>query len=131
VRIRSSKHRDRTWVVVLASCLGVYLVLAVGFHWLLQPIVKDSESTASKLPSAMFAAYPDGRRAEPTTSWEFLRSGPQRPAARLSAPAGEPAAAETSGQAERAVEARTPKPRKVAAPRGHGAFPGYSGNRPF
>ena len=28
--------QDRTWVVVLASCLGVYLVLAVGFHRLLQ-----------------------------------------------------------------------------------------------
>ena len=56
MRIRSSRRRDRTWVVVLASCLGVYLVLAVGFHWLLQPIVKDSESAASKLPSATFAA---------------------------------------------------------------------------
>jgi hypothetical protein len=131
VRIRRSRRRDRTWVVVLASCFGVYLVLAVGFHWLLEPIVKNSESTASKLPSATFAAHPDRRRPEPTTSMEFLRSVPQRPAARLPAPAGEPAAAETSGQAEQAVEARTPKPRKVAAPRGDGAYPGYSGNRPF
>jgi hypothetical protein len=132
LRIRTSRGRDRTWVVVLASCFGVYLVLAVGFHWLLQPIaVKNSESTASKLSSETFAAYPDGRRAEPTTSWEFLRSDPQRSAARLPAPAGELATAETSGQAEHVVEPRTPKSRKVAAPRGNGTYPGYSGNRPF
>jgi hypothetical protein len=131
MRILTSRSRDRTWVVVLGSCLGVYLVLAVGFHWLLQPIVKNSESTASKLPSATFAAHPDGRRAEPTTSWEFLRSMPQRPAARLPAPAGALATADTSEQAEQAVEARTPKPRKVAAPRDNGTYPGYSGNRPF
>jgi hypothetical protein len=97
----------------------------------LQPIVKNSESTASKLPSETFAAHPDGRRAEPTTSWEFLRSTPQRPAARLPAPAGALATADTSEQAEQAVEARTPKPRKVAAPRDNGTYPGYSGNRPF
>ena len=135
MRIRTSRRQDRTWVVVLASCLGVYLVLAVGFHWLLQPIVvKNSESIASKPPPAMFAAFPAWRRAEPTTSREFLRSVPQRSAARLPAPAGEPAKAETSEPAEQAVEARPPKPRKVAAPRlgaNGGPFPAYSGNRPF
>jgi hypothetical protein len=135
MRIRTSRSRDRTWLVVLASCVGVYLVLAVGFHWLLQPIVvKNSEATASKPPPAMFAAFPAWRRAEPNTSREFLRSVPQRSAARVPAPAGEPAKAETSEPAEQAVEARPPKPRKVAAPRlgaNGGPFPAYSGDRPF
>jgi hypothetical protein len=117
-------------VVVLASCFGVYLVLALGFHWFLQPmVVKNSEATASKLPPATFVAYPDRRRAEPATSGEFLRSAPP-------APAGELAKAEASAKPEQAapVQARTPKPPKVAAPRSRaneGPYAAYSGNRPF
>ena len=134
MRIRSSRRRDRTWVVVLASCLGVYLVLAVGFHWLLQPIVvKNSESIASKPPPAMFAAFPAWRRAEPTTSREFLRSVPQRSAARLPAPAGEPPTAETAEQVSVAAPKKEPKKKVVRRAPGDFAatYPMYSGSRPF
>ena len=89
-------------------------------------VVKNSEATASKLPPATFVAYPDKRRAEPATSGEFLRI----------APAGELAKAEASAKPEQAapVQARTPKPPKVAAPRSRaneGPYAAYSGNRPF
>ena len=131
LRIYTSRRRDRTWVGVLAGCLGVYLALAVGFHWFLQPtLVKNSEAAASK--PATLVAYPDRRRTEPA----FLRSSAQRSTARPQAPAGELARAETFEQAEqvgRPVKARTPKPPKAAAPRlgtNGGAYPGYSGNRP-
>jgi hypothetical protein len=96
LRIYTSRRPDRSWVLVLASCLGVYLVLAVVFHWFLQPIVaKGSEATASKLP---LVASPDRGRAEPATSGEFLRNAAQRSTARPPAPVGELARAETSEQ---------------------------------
>ena len=141
VRIYTSRRQDRTWLVILASCLGVYLVFAAGFHWFLKPtIVKNSEAAASKLPPAMFPAYPDRRLAEPATSGPSPRGVAQRSAARSPAPTGELATAEPSEKAEQAeraerpVEARTPKPPKVAAPRSGAygaAYPAYNGNRPF
>ena len=135
MRIYTSRRQDRTWLVILASCLGVYLVFAVGFHWFLKPIiVKSSEAAASKPPPAMFPAYPDRRLAEPTNFGPSPRGVAQPSVAR---PPAEPATAEPAEQAEqaeRAVQARPPKPPRVAAPRSAtygAAYPAYSGNRPF
>jgi hypothetical protein len=140
VRIYASRRRqDRTWLVILASCLGVYLVFAVGFHWFLKPIiVKNSEAAASKPPPAMFPAYPDRRLAEPTNVGPSPRGMAQRSVARPPAELATAEPAEQAEQAERAVEARPPKPPskppRVAAPRSNtygAAYPAYSGSRPF
>ena len=130
----SRRRRDRSWVVILASCLGGYLVFAAGFHWFLQPIIVKNSEAVSKPPPAMFPAYPDRRLAEPTNFGPSPRGVAQRSVARPPAELATAEPAEQSEQAERAVEARPPKPRRVAAPRSGtygAAYPAYSGNRPF
>ena len=106
MRIYTSRKRNRTWVGVLAGCLGVYLVLAVGYHWLLQPTVaKNAEALVSRLSPGTLPAFPDRRPAEPTTLEQPGRGAAQRPVAPSLAPAAETAPAAPSEQAERAERA--------------------------
>jgi outer membrane biosynthesis protein TonB len=133
LRIYTSRRQDRRWVTVVASCLGVYLVLAVGYHWFLQPtVVKNSEAAASRLPPATFVV-PDRRLAEPATPGQPLRGVTQRSAKQPPAPAGEPATAETAEQPSVAAPKKGQKKKVVR--RAHGDFaatyPMYSGSRPF
>ena len=133
MRIYTSRRQDRRWVTVLASCLGTYLVLAVGFHWFLQPtVVKNSEAAASKLPPATFVV-PDRRLREPTTSGQPLRGVAQRSAKQLPAPTGEPPTAETAEQVSVAAPKKEPKKKVVRRAPGDFAatYPMYSGSRPF
>ena len=132
MRIYTSRKQDLRWVTVLASCLGAYLVLAVGFHWFVQPtVVKNSEAAAS-LPPATFVV-PDRRLADPAPSGQPLRGVAQRSAKQPPAAAGEPATAETAEQAF--VAAPKKEPKKKVVRRAHGDFaatyPMYSGSRPF
>jgi hypothetical protein len=130
----TSKRRDRSWLVVLASCLGVYLVLATGYQWFVKPsVAKNSEATVTKLtpqftalkqpsdatavrpPSAAATpvANPDNRRPQPAIPEEFLRTAPQQSTAPPPAPAEIPVRAQTSEQpehAERPAQARRSKP---------------------
>ena len=134
MRIYISRRQDRRWVTVVASCLGVYLVLAVGYHWFLQPtVVKNSEAAASRMPPPTFVV-PDRRLAEPgTPGQQPLRGVTQRSAKQPPAPAGEPATAETAEQVSVAAPKKEPKKKVVRRAPGDFAatYPMYSGSRPF
>jgi len=118
LRIYTSRRRDRrSWMAVLATCLGVYLLLALGFHWFLQPTVKNLEAAVPKPLPVAFVADPDRRPAEPTApSRQSQRGVAQRPssdAKQSPARAGAPATAETAEQDAVTPPKKEPK-RKVA-----------------
>jgi hypothetical protein len=50
---------------VLGSCIGVYVILAFAFHWLIEPTVAKSRDAAASLPpaapDAQFAAFARAR----------------------------------------------------------------------
>jgi hypothetical protein len=86
LRIRWSRTPDRSWIVVLASGVGVYAILAGGFHWFVEPIILAGHS---RLPTETLVAYRNSVVESPTTSGHaaksvsFERSEPPSPAERL------------------------------------------------
>ena len=50
LRLRGSRSRGRSVLAVIGSCLGVYAVFAVGFHWFVETTVK-SQGVAPYEPS--------------------------------------------------------------------------------
>jgi hypothetical protein len=121
-------------MAVLAGCVGVYLVLALGFHWFLQPVVKSSEAAAAATPPpATFVPDPDKRLAAAaakrttgpaTPSVQSRREVAQRPGPDAKPPssseakpapvrAGEPARTQTAEQDAATPPKKEPK-KKVA-----------------
>lgn len=94
MRIYTSRRRDRLgWTAVIAGCAGIYLVLALGFHWFLQPIVKNSEAAAAATPppfaidpARRLLADPGRRPAAPAPSLV----PPRRDVAQRPSPEGKP-----------------------------------------
>jgi hypothetical protein len=71
VRIRWSRTPDRSWIVVLASGVGLFAVLANGFHWFVEPVILDGRS---RLPTETLVAYRNSALGGPTTSGHSLRA---------------------------------------------------------
>jgi hypothetical protein len=70
LRIRRLRKRNQSWIAILASGFCIYVVLAVGFHWFLEPAILASRSS---LPTETFVAYPDRSSQQPSTSGQSLR----------------------------------------------------------
>ena len=51
MRLKSSRVRGSSAVAVVAGCLGVYVVLATGFHWLVEPTLGKNQGVTAYEPS--------------------------------------------------------------------------------
>src|SRR6516162_4403933 len=61
MRLKSSRVRGSSALAVVGGCLGVYVVLATGFHWLVEPTLgKNQGVTAYELAPARIV--PDARQ---------------------------------------------------------------------
>jgi amino acid transporter len=68
VRLRKARHRGASVLAVIGGCLGVYVVLAVAFHWFIQPSFgKRSPAPALSAPAAAPAAVARSDGAAPPT----------------------------------------------------------------
>jgi hypothetical protein len=66
MRVSSVRRRISYATAVLGGCLGVYVILAVAFHWLIEPSVSKSHAVAPYSPAAAtIAQYSDGPIAAP------------------------------------------------------------------
>src|SRR3981081_4223722 len=59
MRLTSSQRQDLSLAAGVGFCLGVYVFLAVAFHWLMQPTVSKNYGLAAyKPPPATVVVYP-------------------------------------------------------------------------
>lgn len=73
--MRRIRHRDRTWIAVLAGGVVLYAVLAVGFHRFVEPAIRTSRANlpTETLIAYRNMAYRSSSSEEPTTSGHALR----------------------------------------------------------
>jgi hypothetical protein len=112
----TSRRRGSSVFAVVGSCLGVYVVLAMAFHWFVEPSVAKSRAVAPYQPppaAMMQAAVPIARSAPPAR----LAATSATPATDASAPADMPADA-TPKKPARQQAARHELPARVWNPVG-------------
>jgi hypothetical protein len=69
MRSDSSRRQDFRLAAGVGFCLGVYVVLAVAFHWLMQPTVSENYGVAAyKPPPATIVVYREGPFVPPPPS---------------------------------------------------------------
>ena len=73
--MRRVRQRDRSWIAVLAGCVGLYAVLAVGFHRIVEPAIRSSRANLPTETLIIYRnfAYRNAASEEPTTSGHALR----------------------------------------------------------
>src|SRR5262249_6866686 len=108
MRIRRLRIRGRSWVPVLASGVGLYAVLAVGFHWFVEPAILADRS---RLPTETLIAHGNLSSEEPATSGHSLRGAAQTSFHKSELPrAADPPTTVPADQAEiKAPDIRGPK----------------------
>ena len=80
MRLRTSRLRGSYALAVIASCLGVYAVLAVAFHWLLAPTMAKSQGPGRYNPTpATIVLHPVPPPAAPVRSEPPSRVVSMRP----------------------------------------------------
>jgi hypothetical protein len=58
MRVRYSRRQQSSVLTIVGVCLGVYVLLAVAFHWFVEPtLTKSREAEASKPPPASAVGY--------------------------------------------------------------------------
>src|SRR5262245_2009957 len=97
MRLNGSRFRRSSALAVVGGCLAVYIVLAVGFHWFVEPTLGKNQAVSAYDPSPA--------RIVPL-------SGP---------PAVAPASAETASAS--LLEPRGANQSQSAGPGGHGGVP--------
>lgn len=75
LRVRLSRPQRSSALLAVGSCIGVYVILAFAFHWLIEPAVATSRDAAASLPpaatvapDAQFAAFARARAELPSPS---------------------------------------------------------------
>src|SRR6267142_2393699 len=69
MRSNGSRRQDFRLAAGVGFCLGVYVVLAVAFHWLMQPTVSENYGIAAyKPPPATIVVYPKAPFVPPAPS---------------------------------------------------------------
>jgi hypothetical protein len=69
MRLTSSWRQDLSLAAGVGFCLGAYVLLAVAFHWLMQPTVSENYGIAAyKPPPATIVVYPKGPFVPPAPS---------------------------------------------------------------
>src|ERR1700746_906232 len=61
MRLKSARVRGSSALAVVGGCLGVYVVLATGFHWLVEPTLGKNQGVTAYEPSAA-RIVPDARQ---------------------------------------------------------------------
>ena len=61
MRLKSSRVRGSSALAVVGGCLGVYVVLATGFHWLVEPTLGKNQGVTAYEPSPA-RVVPDARQ---------------------------------------------------------------------
>src|SRR5258708_8849593 len=61
MRLKSSRVRGSSALAVVGGCLGVYVVLATGFHWLVEPTLGKNQGVTAYEPSPA-RIVPDSRQ---------------------------------------------------------------------
>src|SRR5215469_4007396 len=61
MRLKSSRVRGSSALAVVGGCLGVYVVLATGFHWLVEPTLGKHQGVTAYEPSPT-RIVPDARQ---------------------------------------------------------------------
>ena len=86
MRLKSSRVRGSSALAVVGGCLGVYVVLATGFHWLVEPTLGKNQGVTAYEPSPA-RIVPDARqtvvapvRSEPASRLASKPSTTVRPA---------------------------------------------------
>ena len=81
MRLKSSRVRGSSALAVVGGCLGVYVVLATGFHWLVEPTLGKNQGVTA------YEVVPDARqtvvapvRSEPASRLASKPSTTVRPA---------------------------------------------------
>jgi hypothetical protein len=123
--VGTSRNKNSGLVAGVGFCLGVYVVLAVGFHWVMQPTVfKNSGLAAYKPPPATVVVYSEAPFVPPVPSEQLAPARSEPPSVAVEAPisaAGVKAAAAAPDASEKAAEIVPKKPRRNhvarAAPR--------------
>lgn len=105
LRLRRSRSRGSSVLAVLGGCLGVYAVFAVGFHWLVEPSVKN-QAVAPYEPSLARAVQ------SPATSFvtPARPNLPSRVTSKPPASATAPTSATVVAPAPKATEAARSEP---------------------
>lgn len=99
---------------MIGSCIGVYVVLAFAFNWLIEPTVAKSREAVAALPPATTVAPEAQFAASARARSEFAPPTPIRHA--IKPPASPAVAAKVPNPADNAPAAEAKKPpRKQAA----------------
>src|SRR6266516_8003676 len=61
MRLNGSRFRRSSALAVVGGCLGVYVVLATGFHWLVEPTLGKNQGVTAYEPSPA-RIVPDARQ---------------------------------------------------------------------
>jgi hypothetical protein len=72
--MRRVRQRDRSWIAVLAGCVGLYAVLAAGFHWFVEPAIRTGRASLPTETLIAYRGYRSSSSEEPTTSGHALRA---------------------------------------------------------
>jgi len=110
----ASRRKGISALAVIASCLGVYVVLATAFHWFVQPTIAKNQAVIADRTTPM-VQVPVAAVAAATAA-----SVPTEPPIRMVKPpsSGATANAAAAPAASDATEAPKPAPRRVVrAPR--------------
>jgi hypothetical protein len=69
MRSNGSRRQDFRLAAGVGFCIGVYVVLAIAFHWLMQPTVSENYGVAAyKPPPATIVVYPKAPFVPPPPS---------------------------------------------------------------
>src|SRR6516165_2765168 len=120
MRLKSSRVRGSSALAVVGGCLGVYVVLATGFHWLVEPTLGKNQGMTAYEPSPA-RVVPDARqtvaapvRSEPASR---LASKPSTTVRAAGPASSEAIRSETPGRAASPLPMMTVvTPARVASP---------------
>ena len=107
MRFRRSRVRGSSALAVVGGCLGVYVVLATGFHWLVEPTLGKNQGVAAYDPAPA--------RIAPTPSSSVAPSVRPEPASRVASKPAASTIVRATGPAS--TEAVRAEPASRAAPR--------------
>jgi len=120
MRLNSSCWQDFILAAGVASCIGVYVVFAFAFHWMMQPTVSENYGIAAyKPPPATIVVYREGPFVPPPPSKLPPSAVAEEPPASAAFAAAPPDVAQKSTPAVQAPKkhvTRTP-PRREATVR--------------
>src|SRR5262244_812627 len=119
MRFHRSRVRGSSALAVVGGCLGVYVVLATGFHWLVEPTLGKNQGVAAYDP-APARVVPDARqtvaapvRSEPASR---LASKPSTTVRAAGPASSEAIRSETPGRAAAPPPMMTVVTKPAAAP---------------